>query len=35
MPLHTALCLQALLHQLPLLLSNIASVWLELEASGH
>jgi hypothetical protein len=25
---------QALLHQLPLLLSNIASVWLELEASG-
>jgi hypothetical protein len=26
--------LQALLHQLPLLLSNISSVWLELEASG-
>jgi hypothetical protein len=25
---------QALLHQLPLLLSNISSVWLELEASG-
>lgn len=30
----TTLLLQALLDQLPLLLSNIASVWLELEASG-
>jgi hypothetical protein len=35
LPLYLCLqCLQALLHQLPLLLSNIASVWLELEASG-
>lgn len=30
----TIICLQALLHHLPVILSNIVSVWLEVEASG-